>query len=166
MKTSTLSRRSTYSGSLSTYPSGSSTLPRPSRARAGTLARGRISSGKRRNVLLIDGISPGGCVENDKRLAVGDRLLFLNSWKLSRSSVAEAARVFKTTPPGYTMIGVAKMKLVNYPLPRATFSSPHMIMNDDPSEMNEDSSASHAFSTSMQVRIFLLLMNLLTFSPS
>ncbi len=95
--TSTLGRRRSFA-----------TLPR-SKSIAGPI--------KSRGILLIDRILPGGCVDRDGRLGVGDRLLFVNDRKLSRANLGEAANALQNAPQGYTMIGVAKMKLVHAPPP-------------------------------------------------
>uniref|UniRef100_A0A5K3F406 Patj homolog n=1 Tax=Mesocestoides corti TaxID=53468 RepID=A0A5K3F406_MESCO len=131
-RASTLTRRRTVAGDMNLTPDRVSTLPRSATAAGGTLSR------PRRSVLLIDLIQPGGCVDRDGRLAVGDRLLFVNDRKLSKASLGEAATVLQNVPLGYTMIGVAKMKLVHAtPQPPVeSLSSPQfaaLVSSDDKS---------------------------------
>ena len=74
-------------------------------------------------LLIVNSIKPGSCVDQDGRISVGDRLLFVNDRKLARASLGEAANALRYAPLGYTMIGVAKMTLVPVAPPPLTVAS-------------------------------------------
>ncbi|BHF82255.1 hypothetical protein SprV_0802539200 [Sparganum proliferum] len=136
-RTATLGRHSTFTGGISAnnsnsssstnYQTRSATLPLKGRSSSETRSPRSLTLRRRRNekghVLLIDRINPQGCVGLDGRLSVGDRLLFVNDRKVANCSLNEAATVLQHAPTGYTMVGVAKMKMVCVPITQ-TLSAP------------------------------------------
>lgn len=116
-------------------------LASPSGGRYATMGRSSSVSANnsprsRNNLIIINEIVPGGCVDQDGRIKAGDRLLFVNDKKLSRASIGEAANALTSAPLGYTMIGVSKMYLVPVSMPPLpfSFSSPQFtaVVNSNP----------------------------------
>ena len=119
-------RRRTVAGDLNNADGG---VRFATISRTTSLSSDHNDSRRGTGLLIVNSIKPGSCVDQDGRISVGDRLLFVNDRKLSRASLGEAANVLRYAPLGYTMIGVAKMTLVpTIPLspPFAVSSSPQL----------------------------------------
>ncbi|KAF5401760.1 hypothetical protein PHET_04695 [Paragonimus heterotremus] len=108
-------------------------------ARSSTLPRSwnrpvsdRKSASSKHGFLLIDSIVPNGVAHLDGRIAMGDRLLFVNDRNLAKASLREAAAALRAAPTGPCLLGIAKMHLE----PNVTTGNANPLLGSSPSALH------------------------------
>ncbi|KAF7258501.1 hypothetical protein EG68_03983, partial [Paragonimus skrjabini miyazakii] len=89
----------------------------------------RKSASSKHGFLLIDSIVPNGVAHLDGRIAMGDRLLFVNDRNLAKASLREAAAALRAAPNGPCLLGIAKMHLE----PNVTTGNTNPLLGSSPS---------------------------------